>query len=105
MKTALLLAAALTLAGCGSMIPGSETVVFTRNPADVASCKLIVPARYYPYRAVYGIHNDKAIKDAVYSEGGDTVLLVKPILYAATGIAYNCHGTDPRQPFPVQEGK
>jgi hypothetical protein len=95
------LALVVTLTGCGSMIPGSEKVVFTRNPADVVNCKLVVPTRYYPYRPMYGIHNDKAIKDAVYAEGGDTVLLVKPILYAATGIAYNCHGEDPRHPFPV----
>jgi hypothetical protein len=83
------------------MIPGSEKVVFTRDPADVANCKLIVPTRYWSYRPMYGIHNDKSIKDGVYSQGGDTVLLVKPILYAATGIAYNCHGEDPRHPFPV----
>jgi hypothetical protein len=96
--SALILVVALT--GCGSIVPGSEKVVFTKEPADVVNCKLI-PGHFFPYRVVYGIHNDDSIRDAVYSLGGDTVLLVKPVLYAATGIPYNCRGADPRHPFPV----
>lgn len=101
MRTMILTTLLLVLTGCSSMIPGADKVVFTKNPDDVLGCK-IIPGHFFPYRAVYGIHNDNAIRDAVYGLGGDTVLLVKPIMYAATGIPYNCHGNDPRQPIPVQ---
>jgi hypothetical protein len=99
-KKAVLVTLVLLLAGCSSVIPGSEKVVFTKNPADVLGCKLI-PGHFFPYRVVYGIHNDNAIRDQVYGLGGDTVLLVRPVLYSATGIPYNCSGVDPRMPVPV----
>jgi Prokaryotic membrane lipoprotein lipid attachment site len=102
-KTIFAIVAALVLTGCTSVAPGAEKVVLTRNPKDVTNCKVIGPVQT-PKRNDVGLGGgaqaDKAMKNAGFAAGGDTVF-VTSAFYAHTGVAYNCSGIDQRMPATV----
>lgn len=95
--------AALALTGCTSVAPGAEKIVLTRNPKDVANCKVIGPVQT-PMRNDVGLGGgaqaDKAMKNAGFAAGGDTVFVTSSFA-AFTGVAYNCSGVDQRMPATV----
>lgn len=105
MKKTLLAAVAglAALTGCTSVAPGAEKVVLTRNPKDVVNCKVIGPVQT-PMRNDVGLGGgaqaDKAMKNAGFASGGDTVFVTSAFA-AFTGVAYNCSGVDQRMPATV----
>jgi hypothetical protein len=94
--------AAIALAGCGSLAPGAEKVALTRNPGDVAGCKVIGPVHIRPEPFTSG---SKEMKNAAFGYGGDTVFITSGHVVAldtvTDGMAYNCKGIDLRQPVPI----
>jgi hypothetical protein len=94
------LIAVLALAGCGSLAPGAEKVLLTRNAVDVAGCKVVAPVHIRPEPFTSGA---KDMRNAAFGYGGDTVFVTSGVLDAVRdGMAYNCKGIDLRQPVPVQ---
>jgi hypothetical protein len=96
-RTLVTLVLLIATTGCSTaLVPGAEKVNFTRNPGDIASCKIV--------RAVQWVGGEKELRNTLYADGADTFLITRhgKLSNGYLGAAYNCSGFDPRQPVPVQ---
>ena len=93
-----LTALAASASGCSSAAPGAEKIRITSNPKDVAGCK--VAGQVSTHTSSPG--NETRLRNAALTIGGDTIFVTSSGLSGPyQGMAYNCGGTDMRQPMPV----
>ena len=90
--------AAIAITGCTSLAPGAEKISLTKDPKVVANCKVAgevaVPTGT--------ITPSTELKNQALIRGADTVFVTQSNLDGPLkGIAYNCSGSDSRQPVPV----
>lgn len=88
--------------GCSSAAPGAENIRVTSNPQDVAGCKVAGQVSGLTAGQAYPDSKTK-MRNAALALGGDTIYVTSTVNLTGgyEGMAYNCRGTDMRQPMPV----
>jgi hypothetical protein len=95
----LLLALLVAPPGCTTLSPDAASVRLTRNPQDVAGCRVVGQVSGMTgNQALPG--TTKRIKNAAAALGADVVFLTLSVSNGE-GTAYRCKPGDPRQPVPV----
>jgi hypothetical protein len=91
---ALLLCLVLTLAACGTLAPGADRVIVTRDPGQVADC-VIVGTVSSDASALAGDWNGEGwykLRNQASALHADRVLLTSSRLAPDAGTAYHCGG-------------
>ncbi len=87
LKAGLLAATALGAAACASIVPGSDSVVLTRDEKAVAGCKELGDVNVWLSFSFGDARNQ--LRNKAYALNGDTVL-IKSSWGESSGTAFSC---------------